>query len=116
MTTSPTETERVLGHHLLMFGTADLRGIMADYTEDSVLIMPDQTCRGLAEIRAVFEGMLSMVTPEFMAGFKLVKQEAAGDVAYVNWSVDGFFALGTDTLVIKDSKIAVQTFASHPAG
>jgi len=29
--------------------------------------------------------------------------------------VTGVFALGTDILVVKDGKIAVQTFVAHPA-
>ena len=115
MTTSAAQTEAVLGHHLQMFGATDLDGIMSDYTESSVFIAPDQTYRGMEEIRSFFAGMFPMVTPEFMAAFKMIKQEVSGDTAYILWSVDGFFALGTDTLVVKDGKIAVQTFATHPA-
>ena len=115
MTTSAAQTEGVLSHHLQMFGAADLDGIMSDYTESSVVIAPDRTYRGLEEIRSFFAGMFPMVTPEFMAAFKMIKQEVSGDTGYVAWSVDGFFALGTDTLVVKEGKIAVQTFAAHPA-
>ncbi len=111
---SSAETEAVFGHHMQMFGTTDLDGIMSDYTEDSVIMLQDQTCRGLAEIRALFEGMFPMVTPEFMAAFKMIRQEVVGDVAFTAWSVDDFFALGTDTLVIKDGKIAAQTVAMQP--
>ena len=115
MTTNTAQTEAVLAHHLEMFTSKDLDGIMSDYTEDSVLIAQDQTCKGLAEIRSFYEAMFPMVTPEFLAAFKMVKQEISGDVAYIAWNVTGFFALGTDTLVVKDGKIAVQTFAAHPA-
>ena len=115
MTTSAVQTEAILAHHLEMFTTTDLDGIMSDFTESSVLIAQDQTCKGLAEIRAFFEAMFPAVTPEFLAGFNMAKQEIAGDVAYIVWSVKGFFALGTDTFVIKDGKIAVQTLSTHPA-
>ncbi len=115
MTTSAEQTEAVLGHHMQTFGATDLDGIMSDYTESSVVIAPDRTYRGLEEIRSFFAGMFPMVTPEFMAAFKMIKQEVSEDIAYVAWSVDGFFALGTDTLVVRDGKIAVQTVASHPA-
>ena len=115
MTSSAQQTEAVLGHHLQMFGATDLDGVMSDYTESSVLMSPDQTLRGLEEIRSFFAKMFPMVTPEFMAAFKMIKQEVSGDTAYIVWSVDGFFALGTDTLVVKEGKIAVQTFAAHPA-
>ena len=115
MTTSAAQTEAILGHHLESFVATDLDGIMSDYTESSVLIAQDQTCRGLAEIRSFFAAMFPAVTPEFLAAFNMIKQEVAGDTAYIVWSVGGFFAMGTDTLVIKDGKIAVQTFAAHPA-
>ncbi len=114
MATSAGQTEAVLGHHLQMFGATDLDGIMSDYTESSVVIGPDRTYRGLEEIRSLFVGFFPMVTPEFMAAYKMIKQEVFGDTAYIVWSVDGFFALGTDTLVVRDGKIAVQTFALHP--
>jgi ketosteroid isomerase-like protein len=98
------------------FVATDLDARMADFTEDSVLITGDQTLKGLAEIRSFFVAMFPAVTPEFLAAFNMVKQEISGDVAYINWNVAGFFALGTDTLVVKDGKISVQTFAAHPAG
>ena len=115
MTTNAAQTEAVLAHHMESFAATDVDAIMSDFTEDSVLITVDQTLKGLAEIRTFFVGMIPVVTPEFLASFNMVKQEISGDVAYVNWNVPGFFALGTDTLVIKNGKISVQTFAAHPA-
>ena len=88
---------------------------MSDFTESSVLIAPDQTYRGMEEIRSFYAGMFPMATPEFMAAYKMIKQEVSGDTAYLLWSVDGFFELGTDTFVVKDGKIAVQRFATHRA-
>jgi len=46
----------------------------------------------------------------------MVKQEVVGDVAYINFTVEGFLSLGSDTLVMKDVKIAVQAFTAQPAG
>ena len=116
MTTSAAQTEAVLGHHLQMLGSKDLDGIMSDYMESSVIIAPDKTYRGRGEIRALFNEMLPMATPEFLAAHNISKQEIIGDIAYIVWSADGFVALGTDTFVVKEGKIAVQTFALHPAG
>ncbi len=89
---------------------------MSDHTEEFVLIAEDQTSKGLAEIRSFFVAMFPAVTPEFLATFNIAKQAVSGDVAYTAWSVKGFFALGIDTLVIKNGKISVQAFAAHPAG
>ena len=89
---------------------------MPVFTEDSVLIAPDQTPKGLTVIRTFFVAMFPMVTPEFLAAFDMVKQEISGGVAYINWNAIGFFAPRTDTLAVKNSTIAVQTFAAHPVG
>ncbi len=34
-------TEKVVAHHLKAFGDGDLEAILADYTEDSVLLTPN---------------------------------------------------------------------------
>ena len=47
-------TKKVLDHHLQTFQQNDLDGVMEDYTEESVLITPDRTYKGLAEIRENF--------------------------------------------------------------
>ena len=113
---SSAETEAVLGHHMESFVATDLDAIMSDYTESSVLISAEKTYTGKAEIRTFFEAMLPGVTPEFLAAFNMVKQEVVGDVAYINFTVEGFITLGSDTLVMKDGKIAVQAFTAQPAG
>lgn len=115
MTSDQNQTEAVLGHHLQMFATTDLDGILSDFTESSVIIGPDQTFRGLKEIRSFFAEMFPMVTPEFMAAFKMRKQEISEDIAYITWSVPGHITLGTDTLMVKNGKIVVQTFVIQPA-
>jgi ketosteroid isomerase-like protein len=116
MTTNSSQTEAILGHHMESFATKDLDALMSDYVESSVLITAEKTYTGIAEIRTFFDAMLKGVTPEFLAAFKMVKQEIVGDVAYINFTVEGFLTLGSDTLVMKDGKIAVQVFTAQPAG
>jgi hypothetical protein len=41
------------------------------------------------------------------------RQEIEGDVAFIVWDAPGFVTLGTDTFVVRDGKIAVQTFAGQ---
>ncbi len=101
MTTNSAQTEAILGHHMESFATTDLNGIMSDYAESSVLITAEKTFTGIAEIRTFFDAMLKGVTPEFLAAFKMVKQEVVGDVAYINFTVEGFITLGSDTLCHK---------------
>ena len=71
--------EAVLNHHLGAFGEGDLDELMTDYTEDSVLIAPDQTLRGVAAIRGLFasffEGLFKPGTYELT----LDRSEIVGD-------------------------------------
>ena len=44
----------------------------------------------------------------------MLKQDIDGDTAYIVWkaeTADNRYDLGTDTFVVKDGKIATQTFA-----
>ena len=49
-------TREVLDHHWEAFVNNDLNAVMEDYTEESILILPDKTHKGLDEIREVFIG------------------------------------------------------------
>lgn len=103
-------TEQVLQHHLTAFGVG-IDEIMTDYTEESVLISPELTCRGLAEIRAFFQAFIDNFPAEAWEAFALTKSEVVGEIAYISWSAPPFANLGTDTFLVRDGKILVQTLA-----
>ncbi len=50
-----------------------------------------------------------------MASFQITKQEVIGEIAYIAWKAEPAVPLGTDTFVVRDGKIAYQTFAIHVA-
>ena len=66
-------TKAVIEHHLQSMLAMDLDAVMEDYTDESVVLTPDTTLRGLGEVRSFFTEVMNSVTPEFMAGFKLAK-------------------------------------------
>lgn len=107
-------TEEVLNHHLQCFGKGDLDGIMSDYTEQSVLFTPNGTLKSLAAIRELFTSMFA----EFAkpgASFEMSTQQVQGEGAYIVWkaqTADNAYELGTDTFIVRDGKIAIQSFAS----
>ena len=43
----------------------------------------------------------------------LLSLEVVGEIGYLMWDARPFIMLGTDTFLIRDGKIAVQTYASH---
>jgi hypothetical protein len=102
------ETEAVLGRHLQSFAHG-IETILADYTEASAIVTPDAIYHGLHEIRGFFQGFLDSATAEFWNAFKLGAQHIEGDVAYITWSAKPFIPLATDTFVVRDGKIHVQT-------
>ena len=108
-------TEAVLNHHLQAFSAGDVDETMKDYTEASVLIMPDATLKGLDSIRAGFSGFFSGLFKPGTYDFTMDRTEVVGDVAYIVWhSVNqgADVKMATDTFVIRDGKIAIQTFAA----
>ncbi len=108
------ETRKVVQHHLDAFGSGDMKEMMADYSDESVIITPVGEVRGMAAIQSMFEGLFA----EFAkpgASFSLQKFVVEGAVAYILWSAesaDNVYEVGTDTFVVEDGKIAVQTFAA----
>ena len=119
VSTAPDEakTKEVLDHHWNTFQTNDLDGVMADYTDESILVTPDKTFKGLAEIRENFVGAFAAF-PKDSTEMKLHKSVITQDVAYIIWEAAGpkvKISYGTDTFIIKDGKIVRQTYAGVTA-
>lgn len=102
-----------LNHHLQALGQGDFEAILSDYAEDSVLFTPNGPVRGLEELRAFFADFLANTPPEFMQGLQILRQDCVGETAYVLWKSEKFAPLGTDTFIIRQGKIIVQTFAAY---
>lgn len=104
-------TQDTLARHLQAF-TKGIDAIMRDYTESSVLFTPQGPLTGLERIRAFFAGFLADSPPELLAAMTLVRQDVLGEVAYILWKAEPFIPLATDTFLIRDGRILVQTFAA----
>jgi len=107
-------TEEVLNHHLQAFGAGDLKGILEDYTDESVIITPKGVLRSQEEMARFFEALFT----EFAkpgASFSMDQQIIAEETAFIAWraeTADNVYELGTDTFWIHDGKILVQTYAA----
>ena len=106
-------TKEVIDNHLRRFGERDLDGILSDYAPGAVLFTPEGTLRGVEPIRRLFQAMLG----EFGkpgARFSLKQLAVEGDHGFITWTAetaDNVYELGTDTFVVRDGKIQVQSFA-----
>ena len=106
-------TKQVLDHHIQTFKQNDLDGVMADYTEESILITPDRTYKGLAEIRENFVQAYQALPTEGTT-MTITKSVVVRDVAYIVWKAVTptlEFKYATDTFIVVDGKILSQTFA-----
>jgi uncharacterized protein (TIGR02246 family) len=115
MATQVKGTQQVLDHHLKSLAAGRLDELLDDYDDDAYLIVPESTIKGRKGIRAAFEGMLQGLFKPGTYEISLDTIRVEGEVAYVVWhakcaSVDVVYA--TDTFVVRDGKIAAQTFAA----
>ncbi|HET7540861.1 MAG TPA: nuclear transport factor 2 family protein [Polyangiaceae bacterium] len=114
MTTKSNVLEATLTNHLQAFLEASIDGVMRDYAKDAVLITRDGPLRGVSEIRAFFVRFIETLPTGFLQAFKLHRQEFIADVGYIVWDALPWARLGTDSFVVRDGKIVLQTFAAYP--
>ena len=107
-------TQHVLENHMTAVDSGDLDAIMADYAEDAVLLTPEGTYRGHVQIRPVWEQLLMDVFTKD-ANFTMVRETVEGDIAFIVWSLESDrvrIPLATDTYLVRNGKIIVQTYAA----
>jgi hypothetical protein len=107
----PNQTEALLLRHLQAAGVG-VDAVMEDYVDESVLITHTATHRGRAEIRQFFTEVLEGASKGFINEFKMNRQEVAGDLAYIFWEAKPWFPFATDTILFRNGKILMQTFAA----
>lgn len=107
-------TARVLAHHLAAFADG-VPAILSDYAEHAVVITPDGVHHGPVQISGFFDAFLRGVSPAFWEAFRIDRQIVEGEVAYLVWSAPPFMAMATDTLVVRDGRIVIQSFTSLSA-
>jgi ketosteroid isomerase-like protein len=107
-------TSEVLAHHLKCFAERDIDGTIADYSTDAVFLSAEGAVRGRDAIRAVFEKLFN----EFgKPGASITSKQRliAGEFVYLLWTAetpDNAYELGSDTFVIRNGSIELQTFTA----
>jgi SnoaL-like protein len=114
MTLTPVRsTEAVLAHHLECFAKGDLAGILSDYTPESAVCTAAGVVRA-AGLSDFFKGVFAEFGKPGMS-FNMTRQTIEGDIAHIIWTAetaDNIYDFATDTFLVRDGKIAVQTFAA----
>lgn len=105
-------TESVVNHHLEAFGAGDVDAMLSDYTAESVMFTQGGNLTGPDELKPAFEGLIAEFSKPGMV-FEMQLMSVVGDVAYIVWNAetaDNVYEIATDTFVVRDGKIIVQTF------
>lgn len=107
-------TTEVFQHHLEAFAAGEVDEILKDYSDSAVVIYNERVARGLDEIRLFFEHWLDALLPPGCR-FDLDHVQIADDLVFITWTAETEkleFELGTDTFLIRDSKVQRQTVAA----
>jgi ketosteroid isomerase-like protein len=104
--------QSVIEHHLQALADGDLEANMADYADECVFIGNGRIFEGKEAVRQVFAGALAN------GPFRVSLKDALyhGNTGFITWEVPGVITLGTDTFVVENDRIVVQTNAVVMAG
>ena len=108
--------EDVMTRHGSAIRAGDVDGVLADYTDESVIMGPGRTARGLAEIRELFTELFTDLIPPGSTTLAPTWRATDGEYFFVVWKGESdkhLFPIGTDTFVVRDDKIIFQTFVPH---
>ena len=105
-------THDIWNHHIQAWTARSADGIVADYSDDSVLVVNNQTYPGIGEIRNAFTQLFKI----FDNGQNRIDTPTIFDrIVYITWHFtpnEKLEQYGTDTFVIEKGKIVFQTIAS----
>ena len=91
----------------IMAGDAD--SVMRNFADDAAVYTSEDPLHGQDAIRAGIESFINN-TPEGRGQFRGHAPDIGGDVAYITWKVEPFVLMATETFVVTDDKIRVQTY------
>ena len=112
---STEQTITVIDQRLEAIKARDIDAMVNAYTEGSVIYTPDGPVSGIDNIRKLFEAFFAGPFAE-VHNFEVVQKNCDGELGYLIWRADTAFAeipTATDTFIIRDRRIAIQTVAAH---
>lgn len=106
-------TDQVWQHHIDAWVARDMDAIVSDYPEDALLIVNNRILRGPEGARKMFTHLFKL----FDNGKNRIDPAIVdGRIIYITWHFTpkgGEETYGTDTFVVENGKIMVQTIASQ---
>lgn len=109
VSTVEEQTVAVMTAHVAALGQ-DINAIMRHYSEESLVFAPEGPCQGRAQIQAYYEAFLASRPDNFLKRFTIIRQDVIGEIAYVIWKAQPYVRAGTDTFIVRDGTIILNTF------
>ena len=116
MTTDTVATEAVFKRHSEAFmnmGKTGVEPVIADYSEDAVLITPTGVISGRDALREYFANIATELPAGIMDTMQMGVTEIRGEIVYITWSALPGIPMGSDTFVIRHGKIVAQTVVMY---
>lgn len=112
--------QQVLEHHIYHLAAGNLEEVLLDYAPDAKLVNMGGLVQGHEQLRAFFKDSIENALPPDTRQTVTIKH-VFGELAYIVWEADSRFynvPFGTDSFVIREGKIILQTFAGimNPKG
>lgn len=111
LTEQSSQTRMVLDRHLEAFRLGDVDRTLADYATDAIIINgTGSVIKGHAEIHESFVQVYRDYFPDGTRNITIDELAVHGEAAYIRWRAKNAI-MATDTLIVRDGKIVIQTFA-----
>ena len=107
------EITQLLDHHLNALLSTNVPEILSDYDDDSLIYTPNGPVQGLSNLKIMFASFLANLPADVLQSIEVLRQDIYQDTAYILWRAGDQIPLGTDTFVIRNCKIAIQSFAAQ---
>lgn len=112
--TPPPTTRAVVDHHMTVAAAGNIDAVMLDYAEDAIHIAPDGiVSKGKTAIRKIYAALLAGPALSLVVNKSIFER----DVGYITWTSNAGNpdeAQGSDTFVVRDGKIIIQTVVMVP--
>ncbi len=93
----------------------DVETSLHDFSEEAVLFTPNGLKRGAEALREDLANFIDDVPDPFWEALEIYNILAEDDLVHIIWKGDPFISFGTDTFVVRNGKVMVQTYAFYPA-
>lgn len=101
-------TEDAIRVHIKAMGQR-LEDVVAGYSDDAILLTPDSSYQGQAQIRDFYQTFMHDTLPLLASSYALQRFDVIGEAGYLVWSALPSIPLGTDTILVHDGKIVLHT-------